>query len=98
MSKWTLGVVALMVLAVPAALMADPPGRPVPLTPKQFKSLQKMEQRPEHAAVLGVQATYTSDRKKRMDFEKASDDFWTVAYSGGWPATILGLVICAAPF
>lgn len=98
MRKWTLPVAVLMVLAIPAALMADPPGRPVPLTAKQFKTLLKVEQQPENVAVAGVQATYTSDRQKRIDFQRASDSFWTVAWQAGFPGTILGLVICAAPF
>ena len=96
MSKHAVLACALVaVLGMPLALRADPPGRPKPLTPAQYRCLAQLERQPEHAAVQDVQATYTSSKKFDKAFTRASDDFWTLAYQLGLPATILTMLIAA---
>jgi len=85
------------VLILPASISANPPARPSPLTPEQFNHILKLEAQPEHAAVLDVHATFKSDREKEMEFTRASDDFWTLVYQGGFPTVILIMLIVAAP-
>lgn len=87
----------IVVLALPVTALSDPPARPKPLTPGQYQALKQLEGQPEHMAILDVQATYTSNREFDRSFTRASDDFWTVAWLGGLPGTILGILICAAP-
>lgn len=84
-------------LIAPIAALAKPPAKPLPVTTDQFHALRQLEAAPQHQAIRAVHATYTSDHDRHLDLIHASDDFWTIAYSGGFPATILGLIICAAP-
>ncbi|HOB73151.1 MAG TPA: hypothetical protein PKG54_01370 [Phycisphaerae bacterium] len=98
MSQRTILASALIVvLACPAWVLSNPPARPKPLTVEQYRHLVELERQPEHLAVLDVQATYTSNREFDRDFTRASDDFWSVAWHAGFPGTILGILICAAP-
>ncbi len=91
-------VVALgSLLAGAATLAAAPPSRPVPLTASQMAAIRELEQQPQHAAVRAVRATYKSEREKSLEFTRASDDFWTAVWQGGFPGTILAVLICAAP-
>lgn len=82
--------------AATARVQATPPARPLPMTTAQFEALRQMEASGPHAAVNRVQATY-ADREKSLKFTTASDDFWTVFYSGGLPGSIITVLICAAP-
>lgn len=86
-----------VVLTIPAAALGDPPARPKPLTSAQCRQLAQLERQPEHMAVRDVQATYTNNRQFDRDFTRASDDFWTIAWQGGFPGTILTLLIMASP-
>lgn len=98
MSKRTiLACVMTAVLIGPMGAMANPPARPKPLTAAQFQYLTQLEQQPEHLAVREVQATYTSEENRTQELTKLSDGILTVAFQGGVPATILAILICAAP-
>lgn len=85
------------VLAATTAAIAASPSRPLPLTSQQLAAVRQAEAQPQHAAVRGVHASYKSDRERNLDFVRASDDFWTAAYQGGFPGAILTVLICAAP-
>lgn len=88
---------AIVLTLFAGTALAATPGRPAALTPAQYRALVHIEQQPEHAAVLDVQATYTSERDRSMEATRLSDDFWTVAYDAGLPGSILIVLICAAP-
>ena len=90
-------IVLLSILAIPSMTSAEPPGRPLDLTTAQFDHLQQLEAQPDHAAIVDMHAAYKSEREKSLDATRLSDDFWTVAMNGGFPATIVILLICAAP-
>lgn len=99
-------VLIVCVIALPInAVLAAPPSRPAPLTEAQFAHLQQLEQTSAHAGVSDVQATYTSadamedDRAfyETEEFIQASDDFWTIAYIGGFPLSIAWMLVAAAP-
>ncbi len=92
-----LAVVMMILLATPAVVSANPPGYPLALTPAQFDYLRQLETQPEHAAILDMHATYKSEREKSLDATRLSDDILTVAWTGGLPATIIILLIAAAP-
>lgn len=87
----------MAMLAMPVMVRSAPPPRPAPLTTAQFNRLRQVEERPPHLAVRGTRASYSSQREREMELTRASDDFWTLAYNGGFPATILAILICAAP-
>ena len=98
MTKRTIHLGAFLVAgSMATAAWAGPPGRPVALTQAQYHRLVSVEQQPQHQAMRAMRASYSSQREREMDFTRASDDFWTVAYQGGLPGTILGLLIAAAP-
>ncbi len=87
-----------ILLAAPALARAEnPPARPLPFTAEQYAALQQIQTQADHLVVLDVKASYKSQREKEHDLIRASDDFWTVAHNAGFPATILILLICAAP-
>jgi len=86
-----------VVLAGSAVTWAGPPSRPLGLTADQFHALQRLETQPAHRAVLDVHATYKSQRERSLDLTRASDDFWTIALQAGFPGTIAGFLIAAAP-
>ena len=73
--------------------------RPLAVTPGQFEALCRLEAEPEHMAVLQVTASYTEEeasaREKHLQFVRASDDFWSVAYHIGWPGAYLAILLCA---
>ena len=96
-SLLALTIVMMVLVAAPTADSADPPLRPLELTSAQFDYLRQLETQPEHAAVLDLHASYKSEREKSLDATRLSDDIFTVAYTGGFPATILILLIAAAP-
>ena len=98
MRRLTNLVMLLTVVGMAAAFAsAAPPPRPLGLTAAQFDHVCQLEAQPEHEAVLGMHASYKSEREKSLEFTRGSDDFWTVAYTGGLPATLLGILIAAAP-
>lgn len=96
-SNLMLTVLAAVILAAPLVSIAAPPAKPLPVTAKQFDQLRQIEAQPQHAAVLKVQATFTSDREKQQEANVIANDILTVAWSGGWPATLLIISICAIP-
>ena len=67
------------------------------MTSVSFDHLCQLESQATHTAVLDLHASYKSDREKQMDLTRLSDDIWTVAYTGGFPATLVFLLIAAAP-
>ena len=79
-----------------AQAQVAPPARPLPVTAAQFDALRQVEAAGPHAGVAQVQATY-ADREKSLKFTTASDDFWTVVYSGGMPTWVIVALVCAAP-
>lgn len=89
------GLVA--VVGGPLTVSAGPPARPLGLTPEQFAQIRGLEAQPEHAVVLDLHATYKSEREQHLDFNRASDDFWSGVYQVGFPGTVLAILICAAP-
>lgn len=94
----TVSVLLGYLLGVPALARAEnPPLRPLPFTTAQFAALQQIQAEADHLVVLEVKASYKSQREKEHDLIRASDDFWTVAHNAGFPATVLILLICAAP-
>lgn len=84
-------------LLVTGAAFAGPPSRPLPVTQSQFRALQHLQSEPGHAAIRQVRATYESERERQLELTRLSDDIWTAAYQAGFPATILTILICAAP-
>ncbi len=98
---------ALLMITLPLSALAQPPAnaaaakpaisRPLALTNGQFEALRQIENQPQHRAVLAVHATYKSEHERHMDLVRASDDFWTAAYTFGFPGTIIAMLICAAP-
>lgn len=97
-SSLMLMVLVAAILAAPVVSVAAPPAKPLPVTAKQFEQLRQIEAQPEHAAILKVQATFTSDREKQQEANLIANDILTVAWSGGWPTTLLIIAICAAPY
>ena len=103
-SNLMLVVLAATILAAHMASFAaepaksSPPTKPVPVTAQQFDQLRQLEAQPQHAAMLAVQATFTSDREKQQEVNVIANDILTVAWSGGWPTTLLIVAICAGPF
>jgi hypothetical protein len=90
-------LIAAILLAVPTAVSAAPPPRPLDVTPSQFNELQKLEADPQHVAVLDVHASYKSEHEKQLEATLLSNDILTVVFSGGYPTLVLVLLIMAAP-
>lgn len=90
-------IIGIMLASPAIARAANPPDRPLSFTTEQFVALQQIQADADHLGVLEVQASYKSQREKEHDLIRASDDFWTVAHNAGFPATVLILLICAAP-
>jgi hypothetical protein len=84
-------------LATPVMVRAAAPARPLGVTPSQFAQLRQIENQPENLAVLDVHASYKSEHEKQLELTRASDDFWTVFYTGGLPTLTIVLLIAAAP-
>jgi len=95
----TAGIALLVLLALSADAVAAPPPRPLALTASQFDALRQLETQPDHAALLDTHASFQgeSDRLESLEATRLSDDIFTVAWTGGFPATILVLLIAAAP-
>ncbi|HOW70950.1 MAG TPA: hypothetical protein PKY77_10145 [Phycisphaerae bacterium] len=96
-SSLMLTVLAAVVFAAPLVSVAAPPAKPLPVTAKQFDQLRQIQAQPQHAAVVNVQATFTSDREKQLEANLIANDILTVAWNAGWPTTLLIVTICAAP-
>lgn len=87
---------ALIVLA-PAVVLAGPPARPLALTSEQYETIQQIEAQPEHAAVLNVQASYTSEHEATQAANLVANDITTAIYQGTYAAVPIILLILAAP-
>ncbi|HSW43971.1 MAG TPA: hypothetical protein VLM89_00170 [Phycisphaerae bacterium] len=85
------------VLGILATASAAPPTRPVPLTPSQYQALCQLEAQPHHAAVLDIQASYTSEHEATQAANLVANDIATAATQVGWLSTPLILLILAAP-
>jgi hypothetical protein len=92
-----LGLALAFLLAIPVMVHAAPPTRPLDVTPSQYAQLRQIEGQPENLAVLDVRASYMSEHEKQLALTRASDDFWTIFYTGGLPALTITLLIAAAP-
>jgi len=97
MRLWAVLLTLTVVLATSGIAWASPPTRPAGLTTAQFNALQQIESQPQHAIVLDIHASYKSERERSLDLTRASDDFWTAVYQGGFPGAIAAILICAAP-
>lgn len=93
MTRTLMTLLITVVLLSSAAQAADPPGRPLALTPAQFDALSELEARPQNTAIQDMHASYKSEREQRMDTQRLADDALTATWSIGMPATILILVI-----
>lgn len=95
----TLVLVTLILTAIPAAVFAAPPARPLALTADQIDALRQLETQPQHAAVLDTHASFQdeSDRLASLEATRLSDDIFTIAYTGGFPVGLLLVLIAAAP-
>ncbi len=90
-------VMVLAVLVGPAAAIAAPPARPLPMTSAQYQAVCQLEAQPEHVAVLDVRASYTSEHEATVAANLAVNDATTAAFNFGWPSIPLILLIAAAP-
>ncbi|MGQ9651856.1 MAG: hypothetical protein ACUVXJ_17265 [Phycisphaerae bacterium] len=91
----TLAIAIMM--AAPVAISGAPPSRPLPLTPAQFNELQKLQADEEHAAVVDIRASFKSEHEQQLERTRFADDISTGVMLIGYPALIVGLLICAAP-
>lgn len=83
--------------AAPAAISAAPPSHPLPLTSTQFNELQRLQADEEHAAVVDIHASFKSEHEQQLERTRLADDISTGVMLIGYPALIVGLLICAAP-
>ena len=99
MYKVSAGLMLMIVfLSVPAvAWAADPPPRPLDVTDSQFEYLRQLETQPEHSVVLDIHAAYKSEREEMQEWTLLGNDILAAAYNIGFPATVLLLMIAAAP-
>jgi hypothetical protein len=90
---------AALVATIVAASMAAgaPPSRPMALTPDQYHAVCQLENQPEHAAVLHVQASYTSEYEATQAANLVANDIATAACQGGWLSAPFIILILAAP-
>jgi hypothetical protein len=93
----TLTLAMAILMAVPSAVSAAPPSRPLALTPAQFKELENLQADREHAAVVDMHASFKSEHEKQLEQTRLADDISTGVMLIGYPALIVGLLICAAP-
>ena len=96
--KWTFVFVTLaaMICFTPAAYAA-PPACPLAVTQAQFDELRQIESQPQHAMMLEVRATYTTDREKQLEDNLIANDITTAATQFGWPSALAAILICGAP-
>ena len=85
------------VVVAPGTASATPPGRPLQITPAQFDRLCQLETQAEHAAILDVQASYTSEREAKLEATRLADDISAGAVQFGFPGAILLILLAAAP-
>ena len=97
MRSLVLRAVVVLILAAPAVVLAGPPGRPLALTSEQYQAIQQIEVQPEHAAVLDVQASYTSEHEATQAANLVTNDITTGLTQGGWAAAPIILLILGAP-
>ena len=90
-------VVGVLVLLAPAVVLAGPPARPLPLTSEQYQAIQQLEAQPEHAAVLDVQASYTSEYEATQASNLVANDITTALTEGGYIAAPLIILILNLP-
>ena len=91
-------VLIIVILTISATVYAGPPpSKPLEVTDTQFEYLCLLETQPEHSAILDVHAEYKSEHEKRMDVTIFVNDVLTAAYNIGFPATVVALMIAAAP-
>jgi hypothetical protein len=92
---------AATLLCLTAGVQAKAPARPLELTSAQFDGLTALESQPQHAAVLDLHASYTSEeaseREKTHETTMLVNDILTAAYTGGFPVGLLIVLIAAAP-
>ena len=95
MMRCAIAILALtaVVFVAGAVASAAPPARPLQLTEAQFDRLSQIETQPEHAAILDVRASYTSEREARLETTRLADDISIGAYQFGWPGAILILIL-----
>jgi len=90
--------VALVVTFVAASVaVGAPPSRPLALTSDQYQAICQVEAQPEHAAVLDVQASYTSEYEATQAANLVANDITTAACQGGWLSAPFIILILAAP-
>ena len=90
-------VMGVLVVLAPAVVLAGPPARPLALTSEQYQAIQQIEAQPEHAAVLDVQASYTSEHEATQAANLVTNDITTAIYQGTYAATPIILLILGAP-
>jgi hypothetical protein len=90
-------VVGVLVVLAPAVVLAGPPARPLALTSEQYQTIQQVEAQPEHAAVLDVQASYTSEHEAMQAANLVTDDITTGVTQGGWAGALIILLILGSP-
>jgi hypothetical protein len=92
-----LALVATFVLAVPAALSAAPPPRPLAITSTQFEELQRLQNDSEHVSVADIHASYKTEHELQIERTRLADDISTSVMLIGYPTLIIVLLIAAAP-
>ncbi len=93
----TLALAIAIMMVLPAVVSAAPPSRPLPLTSAQFSELQKLQADDEHATVADIRASFKSEHEQQLERTRLADDISTGVMLIGYPALIVGLLICAAP-
>ena len=88
-------LMVLVALAVPA--LAAPPAHPKPMTAAQYHAVCQIETQPDHAAVLDVRASYTSEHEAMMAANCITNDVTTGLTDTVWLGTPVLLLILAAP-
>ena len=90
-------VVGVVVVLAPAAVLAGPPGRPLALTAEQYQAIQQIEAQPIHAAVLNVQASYTSEHEAIQAANLVTNNITTALTQGGYAAAPFIFLILGSP-
>lgn len=90
-------LIATSLLAVPTAISAAPPSRPLAVTAAQFDELQRLQTDPEHSSVLDLHASFKSEHEQQIERTRLADDISTSVMLIGYPTLIICLLIAAAP-